>query len=416
MMMRIATLIACCAIFAGCSRTGASSMLPTTSSNAATSVMQLGGSSGYLQLFSFKGSSSGGQPEAPLIYYNGNFYGTTTSYGNGYGTVFSMTAFGRVHVLHEFNDSFSDGAYPEAALTVMNGTLYGTTSSGGKYGGGTVFSLSTGGAEHVVYNFGKYQDGLFPQSQLLPIDGTLYGTTRNGGTYDKGTVFAVTSSGQERVIHSFAGAPTDGGHPDAGLIRVRNWLYGTTLAGGKIKPGGAVYRINVLGQEKVLHGFGVSAGDGEGPSGTLLYYGGVLFGTTVIGGRYNLGTVFEMSTSGGELVLHSFGKGTDGATPAGGLAEAGGSLYGTTTNGGDIPKRPNYCTALDAAKALASARCGTIYRIDELGRERIIYRFNGYPDGANPDAPLLNVAGTLYGTTYWGGTSKYDGTIFKVLP
>ncbi|MBV8067688.1 MAG: hypothetical protein JO113_06905 [Candidatus Eremiobacteraeota bacterium] len=379
-------------------------------------MLHSAGSSGYLQLFSFKGSSSGGQPEAPLIYFNGTFYGTTSSYGSGYGTVFSMTPFGRVRVLHAFTDSFSDGAYPEAGLTVMNGTLYGTTASGGKYGGGIVFSVSTSGDEHVVYNFGRYHDGVFPQSQLLPIAGVLYGTTRNGGTRDKGTVFAVTSSGQERVIHSFAGAPTDGGHPGAGLIRVRNWLYGTTLAGGQIKAGGSVYRINVLGQERVLHGFGVTTGDGEGPSGTLLYYGGVLFGTTLIGGQYGSGTVFEMSTGGSELVLHSFGRSTDGATPAGALAEAGGNLYGTTTGGGYFPSKPNYCTALQGAKALTSGRCGVIYRVDQLGRERVIYRFTGYPDGANPDAPLINVADLLYGTTYWGGGSKYYGSIFKLLP
>jgi len=415
-MVRIATLVACCAFLAACARIGAGSTLPAASSNGVATSIHSAGSNGYLQLFSFSGSSSGGQPQAPLLYYDGKFYGTTSSYGSGYGTVFSMTPFGRVHVLHAFDDSFSDGAYPEAGLTVMNGTLYGTTASGGKYGGGIVFSVSIGGSEHVVYNFGRYHDGVFPQSQLLPIAGVLYGTARNGGTRDKGIVFAVTPSGQERVLHNFAGAPTDGGHPGGGLIRVKNWLYGTTLAGGEIKPGGAVYRINVLGQERVLHGFGVSSGDGEGPNGTLLDYGGVLFGTTLIGGQYGGGTVFEMSPGGAELVLHSFGFGTDGAAPAGAVVEVKGRLYGTTTGGGNMPRQPNYCTALDASKIPGSARCGTIYRIDQFGRERVLYRFTGYPDGANPDAPLTSVAGLLYGTTYWGGSAKYYGSIFKLLP
>ena len=41
--------------------------------------------------------------------------------------------------------------------------------------------------------------------------------------------------------------------------------------------------------------------------------------------------------------------------------------------------------------------------------------FPGHPDGANPAAPLIDVNGTLYGTTSSGGTHK-AGTVFSITP
>jgi hypothetical protein len=50
-----------------------------------------------------------------------------------------------------------------------------------------------------------------------------------------------------------------------------------------------------------------------------------------------------------------------------------------------------------------------------------MYSFNGNADGAFPDGALINVNGTLYGTTsQGGGTGRYDnfgcGTVFKITP
>ena len=103
-----------------------------------------------------------------------------------------------------------------------------------------------------------------------------------------------------------------------------------------------------------------------------------------------------------------FGVGKDGASPAAGLIQYNGKLYGTTTGGGNSPKKTNEC--------ISSGRCGTIYKIDRFGNERVIYRFTGDPDGANPEAALINEGGVLYGTTFWGGTSKFYGTLFRIFP
>lgn len=46
---------------------------------------------------------------------------------------------------------------------------------------------------------------------------------------------------------------------------------------------------------------------------------GTLYGTTFQGGSHDEGTVYSVSTSGSERVLHSFGGRLDGAYPLAGL-------------------------------------------------------------------------------------------------
>jgi uncharacterized repeat protein (TIGR03803 family) len=89
-------------------------------------------------------------------------------------------------------------------------------------------------------------------------------------------------------------------------------------------------------QEKVLHNFKNNGKDGYYAIASLMFDGGNLYGTTLQGGIYGVGTVFELTpkASGGwtEKVLHSFSNnGSDGTRPYGGLiSDASGNLYGTT--------------------------------------------------------------------------------------
>ena len=61
---------------------------------------------------------------------------------------------------------------------------------------------------------------------------------------------------------------------------------------------------------------------------------------------------------------------------------------------------------------------GTVFEISPAGAESVVYTFKGTPDGAFPQANLIAVNGTLYGTTYFGGgTGCYGagcGTVFKM--
>jgi uncharacterized repeat protein (TIGR03803 family) len=63
-----------------------------------------------------------------------------------------------------------------------------------------------------------------------------------------------------------------------------------------------------------------------------------------------------------------------------------------------------------------SAGCGTVYAIYPSGTERVLYSFKGKPDGAGPAlGALIDVHDTLYGTTYSGGASD-NGSVFKIAP
>jgi uncharacterized repeat protein (TIGR03803 family) len=147
----------------------------------------------------------------------------------------------------------------------------------------------------VLYAFQCGADGARPDGNLVRDSaGNLYGTTHEGGAYDYGTVFEISASGMETLLHSFAGPPTDGEYPFAGVIRDgAGNLYGT------------VFEVSANATETVLYSFG-NAPDGENPMGGLLRDGaGNLCGTTYSGGSSS-GTVFKLTPAGAETVLYSF--------------------------------------------------------------------------------------------------------------
>jgi uncharacterized repeat protein (TIGR03803 family) len=56
---------------------------------------------------------------------------------------------------------------------------------------------------------------------------------------------------------------------------------------------------------------------------------------------------------------------------------------------------------------------GTAFGVTPAGTETMLYSFQGGNDGLNPWGGLTKVDGTLYGTTYEGGLDNY-GTVFEV--
>ena len=133
---------------------------------------------------------------------------------------------------------------------------------------------------------------------------------------------------------------------------------------------------------------------------------GTLYGTTEKGGsqgcgresNYNdCGTVFSVTTSGTESVLHTF-TGPDGSNPDAALINVDGTLYGTTAKGGVHP-----------------CGCGTVFSITTGGTENVAYSFNGHHHPNTPLGGLLDAGGTLYGTTYGGG-GHGEGTVFSMTP
>lgn len=358
----------------------------------------------YQVLYSFAGRPDAAEPLAGLVDVNGTLYGTTYDGGSkDQGTVFTIATGGAENVLYSFSGP-PDGDFPRATLVDVGATLYGTTLNGGSRFG-TIFDVTTSGTEKVLYAFRGKPDSRRPLAAMIDVRGTLYGTTSEGGGSHQratgdGTVFSVTMDGSEKVLHSF-GRRTDGRFAGAPLIDVGGTFYGTTMGGGAY-GNGTVFTITTGGAEKVLYSFR-GPPDGGAPSAGLVQVGGALYGTTTGGGVYNnRGTVYSVSTSGTEKVLHSFGNGADGARPIGSLIDVKGTLYGATEYGG--------------AGACGSPGCGTVFSISTAGTEKAVHSFGGYPnDGAYPYAGLIDVKGTLYATTSGGGAHR-KGTVFALTP
>jgi len=363
----------------------------------------------YNSLYIFRGGRDGADPVAGLLLLRGKLYGTTWGGGaNNDGTVFAVTGMGVENILYRFKGG-KDGRKPVAGLIKVNDALYGTTSSGGAGNDGTVFTITTYGTERVLHRFGGSGDGAEPYAGLLDVNDTLYGTTRSGGVNGQGTVFAITTSGKETVLHSF-GASGDGANPLAELVNVNGTLYGTTSSGGAYSCGppetcGTVFSVTTSGTEKVLHSFGKGT-DGFAPVAGLIDVNRTLYGTTAYGGvegcgSNNCGTVFSITAGGAEKVLHSFGQGADGGEPHAGLIRVKGTLYGTTSQGGTSGGCGGY-------------GCGTVFSITTGGTENVLLSFGeGLADGVTPDAALIGAHGNLFGTASGGGGYN-DGIVFRI--
>lgn len=199
------------------------------------------------------------------------------------------------------------------------------------------------------------------------------------------------------LLYSFHGG--FGEYPLAGVIvDSRGNIYGTTSEGGAHGMG-TVFKVTASGSETVLHSFKGGRSDGNFPiAGLVRDAAGNLYGTTAEGGAAGYGTVFKMEEDGEETLLYSFGESEkDGKYPAAGLLlDTEGNLYGTTQEGG-------------------ASGYGTIFELNENGDETVLHSFDGYPrDGQYPIAGLIqDKEGNLYGTTEIGGTFS-DGTVFKL--
>ncbi len=155
-----------------------------------------------------------------------------------------------------------------------------------------------------------------------------------------------------------------------------------------------------VGQELVLHNFGEGQ-DGANPWSGVTLRNHRLYGTTLAGGAFRYGTVYEMQHAAGgwrAVVRHDFDRGTDGYTPQGRVVfDKSGNMYGTTPHGG----------AYDQGIIFMMSRAANAWT------ERVLYSFTGGSDGAWP-APHLewDGMGNLYGATLLGGANGY-GTVFK---
>ncbi|HYK54392.1 MAG TPA: choice-of-anchor tandem repeat GloVer-containing protein [Candidatus Eremiobacteraceae bacterium] len=198
-------------------------------------------------------------------------------------------------------------------------------------------------------------------------------------------------TGTYHIVYNFKGAP-DGASPQGTLVSLSGTLYGTTQGGGT--NSGTVFSLTPAGVENVIHDFGAT-GDGLVPEAGLAILNGTLYGTTASDtSGTRCGTVFSITPGGVENVVHLFANSPDGCSPQAPVIAVGGNLYGTTFSGGS-----------------SHHSNGIVFRLSPSGVEKILHAFGAMPDGADPAAGLLDVNGTLYGTTRNGGANGL-GTVF----
>ena len=205
-----------------------------------------------------------------------------------------------------------------------------------------------------------------------------------------------------RIVYSFSGG-ADGREPDADLFRdTAGNLFGTTRNGGDTRlcpvGCGTVFELNADGIESLVHTFNHADGDGLHPVVALVQDAhGNFYGATPLGGGNDDGVIFKIDRKGKYSVMHRF-SGADGSEPTRNLTvDDAGNLYGTTRFGGN------------------SCNCGVVYKLDTVGNETVIHKFD-VADGRNPKAGVIrDAAGDLYGTTSDGGSNGL-GVVFKITP
>jgi uncharacterized repeat protein (TIGR03803 family) len=332
--------------------------------------------------------------------------------------------------LHSFtpltNDANSDGVLPEGGLISSGATLYGTAEGGGSSGNGTIFAVGTNGTGFTnLYSFTAEtndinNDGTSPEGSLILSGAILYGTAAGGGTGGSGTVFAINTNGSGFTnLHNFTatlgnaglsggGTNSDGNTPLSSLLLSGSTLYGEAAIGGTA-GNGTLFALSTNGMGFTnMHNFtalsGVSSGtnaDGAFPNDNLILSGNTLYGTAYEGGSSGFGTVFAINLDGsGFTNLYNFTGGSNGMGPSGGLILSGNTLYGTTFKGGNAGR-------------------GTVFALTTNGTgftnlhifAALVNHTNS--DGVLPEAGLVLSRGTLYGTTYEGGSLGF-GTVFSI--
>jgi len=273
--------------------------------------------------------------------------------------------------------------------------------------------------------------------------GNLYGASTESilqcpGGIHCGAIYKLSLEGQLSTLYSFQGPP-DGASPNSVVsvagVSITNpgTLYGTTMYGGtstyqECDQGagcGTVFKLTSSGQETILHSFTEPPNDGILPSAGVIAVPGptpgsgeVLYGTTYYGGPYSVngnpgeGTVYEVA-NGVQSVLYDFTGGADGALPFAPLLFRQGALYGTTVFGGTGDCVTSFGTG-----------CGTVFGIIG-GHQSVLHSFTSRSDGGFPAAGLIaDIAGNLYGTAVLGGDLNCQpggqglppgcGTVFKI--
>ncbi|HEV2468785.1 MAG TPA: choice-of-anchor tandem repeat GloVer-containing protein [Candidatus Sulfotelmatobacter sp.] len=187
-------------------------------------------------------------------------------------------------------------------------------------------------------------------------------------------------------------------NPNPLIIDGAGNLYGTSVYGGTYGVG-SVFKVTPKNVLSILYSFQNST-DGGNPYGPLVRdSSGNLYGETFSGGTYNYGTIFTVTPGGKESVLHNFSQEISVSGGSGLVMDSSGNLYG-------------YDTAIN----------GSVFEVTTAGEYKTLYTFcqlSGCTDGYSPFyRPTVKSNGVIYGITEYGGDSSCSaggcGVVFEL--
>lgn len=232
-------------------------------------------------------------------------------------------------------------------------------------------------------------------------------------------VLVSANAAEARGFQSIYSFPDDYNYSGALLRDAAGNLYGTTLVGGASNAG-SVFVLSPAGVRTTLHDFTYDASTLARPdSGVVMDAAGNLYGEANFGGGTICGSggsyiycggIFKLAPDGTLTTVHAFQGGLDGGLPTGGLTiDKQGNLFGTTSMGGT----GNFCPN--------SLGCGTVFKIAPNGTKTILYNFQGKYDGGGPGGQLIrdkhhNLYGVTGGGGYGSGYFWGYGTVYKLAP
>ncbi len=403
----------------------------------------------YTKLVDFDGPSKGSNPGANLIKgSNGKLVGLTQSGGtNDKGTIFSVNADGTGFVkLFDFNGTNSGGnSVSSLVQSISDNYLYGMANQGGSSNLGTVFKIKidgTGFTKLLDFNGANGANPVFgPLLEAQP--GIFFGMTSLGGASNTGVVFSITSNGTYSLVKEF---PQPEGTPEVLTPDLSGDSYvGVGSSGGPLGNGaifkttnnGSLYEkladiggnfvfVNKLitatdggiwgiGREGVftfnyflfryntdgtgfqrIVEFDNNATKGSSPTNLLEIPGGMIYGATNTGGTFNSGIIFKIKIDGtGFTKVADVPGGTGGSRPIGNLLFTGqGEIIGMTHEGG-------------------TNNDGTIFKLNAGGQYAKVFDLLSTTSGSSPKKIIELNDGSLCVITAGGGVNN-AGSSFTI--
>jgi hypothetical protein len=262
----------------------------------------------------------------------------------------------------------------------------------------------------------KCTDGKQPDSVVLDASGIVFGSTVLGGAHGGGTIFQIvpnfSGTSKYTVLYSMCSVKDcrDGYSPVPGLVvDTKDDIFGVTAGGYtgvsifELSPDAAhkhwTYKILVTELSYVpLWGLSYAGQNSGAPwNGTQPLY---LSTVNAVQQLVNTNNTWSLKN------IYTFCQLPNCADGTGSVGELGidgaGNIYGASGGGG-------------------SANGGAIFELSPNGsgwKETVLYSFctqTGCYDGSDLETGVtIDAAGSLYGTTHWGGRYS-EGEIYKVL-